>query len=108
MGTMTRLLLGCAGCALMHPAAAEALRCGSVLIEPGDDALYVLEKCGEPASNITVMQSAAVSGASNVYQIGIPQSQRWLISRNRGQFRAVVTIGADGRVEDIRFERRRD
>ena len=71
--------------------------------------MYVLEKCLEPTWTRTITQPASVSGAdSNVYQLGIGQSQRWLIAREPGQFRAVVTIGADGRVEDIEFERRRD
>jgi hypothetical protein len=106
---MRRMMLAlvCVGFAPMQPAAADTLRCGSVLIEPGDDALYVLEKCGEPSSLVTITQPALVSGVNgSLYQIGITQS-RWLIAREPGQFRAVLTIGADGRVEDIAFERRR-
>ena len=99
--------LACVGLAAVQPAAADTLRCGSVLIEPGDDALYVLEKCGEARSLTTIVQPALVSGITdNVYQIGFTPS-RWLITREPGQFRAVLTIGADGRVETIAFERRR-
>lgn len=109
MRPMITLALAFAGFAHMQPAAGETLRCGSVLIEPGDDALYVLEKCGEATSTITITQPALVSGvSSNVYQIGFTQSQRWRIARESGQFRAVLTIGADGRVEDIEFERVRN
>lgn len=89
----------CAGMGCMQSATADSLRCGAALIEPGDDATYVLENCVEPiqpGANVTV------------YQINIAQSQRWRIVRESGQFRAVVVIGADGRVEDIQFERRRD
>jgi Protein of unknown function (DUF2845) len=101
------LALACAGFASVQPATADTLRCGSVLIEPGDDALYVLEKCGEPSPLVTITHPALLSGVnSNLYQIGITQS-RWLITREPGQFRAVLTIGADGRVEDIAFGRRR-
>ena len=98
--------LACVGFAAMQPAAADTLRCGSVLIEPGDDALYVLENCGEARSLATIVQPTFVIGVGNVYQIGIAQSQ-WLITREPGQFQAVLTIGADGRVETIAFQRRR-
>ena len=100
------LALACVGFAVMQqPAAADTLRCGSVLIEPGDDALYVIENCGEPTS--VAPQPALVSGVNgDVYQIGFAQS-RWLMAREPGQFWAVLTIGADGRVETIAFERRR-
>src|SRR5215468_4640680 len=39
------LALACAGLAPVKATLAETLRCGSVLIQPGDDARYVLEKC---------------------------------------------------------------
>jgi len=98
--------LACVGFAAMQPAAADTLRCGSVLIQPGDDALYVLEKCGEARSLAAIVQPALVSGVDgSVYQIGWPS--QWLVTREPGQFRAVLTIGADGRVETIAFERRR-
>ena len=89
----------CAGLGCMQSATAERLRCGSVLIEPGDDATYVLENCVE------LTQQEANSTLS---QINIAQSQRWRIVRQPGQFRAVVLIGADGRVEDIQFDSRRE
>jgi hypothetical protein len=105
---MITLALICAGVAPIRLASAETLRCGSVLIEPGDDAMYVLEKCLEPASTLTIMQPPLAGGVnSNVYQIGLAP-QRWRIAREWGRFRAVLAIGADGRVEDIEFERRRD
>jgi hypothetical protein len=99
---MRRLILiaaSCAGLGFMEPAAADSLRCGDALIEPGDDASYVLESCfGEtqPGTN------------ASAYQINLPQLQRWRIIRESGQFQAVVVIGADGRVETIEFGRRRD
>jgi hypothetical protein len=99
MRRIITLVAACAGFGCMHTAAADTLRCGSALIEPGDDATYVLENCIEPTQ----------PGADvNAYQVYIPQLQRWRIVRQDGQFRAVVVIGADGRVEDIEFERRRD
>jgi len=99
---MRRIILlaaACAGFGCMQSATADTLRCGAALIEPGDDATYVLENCLEP------IQPGANAPA---YQLYIPQLQQWRIVREAGQFRAVVVIGADGRVEDIQFERRRD
>jgi hypothetical protein len=101
MKRIMMLVAACAGLGYMQSATAETLRCGSALIEPGDDATYVLENCVEPTQ----------SGANPLlYQMNavLAQSQRWRIVREDGQFRAVVVIGADGRVEDIQFDRRRD
>jgi len=83
----------------MQPAAADYLRCGDALIEPGDDASFVLENCfgpSQPGANVTA------------YQINLGQLQRWRVIRESGQFQAVVVLGADGRVETIEFARRRD
>ena len=104
------LVLAGAGLGAMGSAAADTLRCGSTLIEPGDDAAYAFEKCVESASAETNTRSAWVSAANNVMlvPIGFAQSQRWRIVRAPGQFRAVLVIGADGRVEDIEFDTRRD
>ena len=87
----------CAGLGCMQSAAADYLRCGDALIEPGDNATQVLENCFGPTQ----------PGAA-AYQTILPQLQRWRIVREPGQFQAVVVIGADGRVEAIDFERRRD
>jgi hypothetical protein len=99
MRRIITLVVACAGLGCVHSAAAQSLRCGSALIEPGDDATYVLENCVEPAQP---------GEAPLMYPLNVAQLQRWRIVREPGQFRAVVVIGADGRVEDIEFERRRD
>ena len=107
---MIVLALAGAGFGGLQSAAAETLRCGASLIEPGDDAAYVLEKCVESASTQTNTQSAWTASGKNMMlvPIGFAQSQRWRIVRASGQFRAVLVIGADGRVEDIEFDTRRD
>jgi hypothetical protein len=107
---MIILALAGAGLVGMESAAADTLRCGSTLIEPGDDAAYVLEKCFESASAETNTRSAWMAGAGHqiLYPMGFAQPQRWRIVRASGQFRAVLVIGADGRVEDIEFDTRRD
>jgi hypothetical protein len=93
MRRIITMAAACAGLGCMQSAAADYLRCGDVLIEPGDAATYVLENC--------FAQQAE-------YQVSLPQLQRWRIVRGPGQFPAVVVIGADGRVEAIEFDRRRD
>jgi Protein of unknown function (DUF2845) len=110
MRTMITLALACTGFGGVESAAGDTLRCGSTLIEPGDDAAYVFEKCVEPISNSASAQSAWMGGGNDrvLYQGGFAQSQRWRIARPPGQFRAVLVIGADGRVEAIEFDTRRD
>jgi len=99
MRRIITLAAACAGLGCMQSAAAESLRCGDALIEPGDDAIYVLENCFAPTQ-----PGANVAS----YQANLVQSQRWRITRGPGQFQAVVVIGADGRVEAIEFDRRRN
>jgi len=97
------------GLAPVNATLAETLRCGSALIQPGDDARYVLEKCGEPISRTAIlMPESARSIFVNVYQTGITRSDRWLYQRSPGQFHVVLTIGDDGRVSAIEFERVRN
>ena len=98
MRRIITMAAACAGLGGMQSAAADYLRCGDALIEPGDPATYVLENC------FGLQSGAHFTG----YQINLPQLQRWRVIRESGQFRAVVVIGADGRVEDIQFDRRRE
>ena len=101
------LALSCASLAQHPPALGQTLRCGAVLIQPGDDARYVLEKCGEPASGPMLSDPAFAEGI-NVYHIGLVRADRWRYHRGPGLFPAVLTIADDGRVQDIEFERVRD
>jgi len=98
--------LACAGLVSVKVTLAETLRCGSVLIQPGDDARYVLEKCGEPLSRTLAVRAGSIDG--NVFQTGITRSDRWLYQRSPGQFHVVLTIGDDGRVAAIEFQRVRN
>ncbi len=108
MRTMIKLALALAAADLLcaQAAGAETLRCGSALIQPGDDADYVLENCGEPESGAPPGNELP-SGVS-VYRMSIVRADRWRYHRGPGLFPAVVTIAADGRVADIQFERNRD
>ena len=108
--TMTlAVVLGCAGFAQMRPALAQTLRCGPVLIVPGDDVRYVLEKCGDPTSSASMTAPMPACGICGyVYQFGIVRAGRWRYYRAPGQFPAVLSIADDGRVQDIEFDRTRD
>ena len=109
MRPVITLALACAGFAAAQAASAQTLRCGSVLIQPGDDARYVLEKCGAPTAwTATSLPAGANIVYVNLYHTGVIRVDRWLYHRDFGQFPAVVAIGADGRVEEIEFERVRD
>ncbi|HVN46564.1 MAG TPA: DUF2845 domain-containing protein [Steroidobacteraceae bacterium] len=105
MRPIVKVLLGCAGLVpLTTPA--ETLRCGAVLIQPGDDAGYVLENCGEPEAGPYDEQGQLT--VLNVYPIGLRRADRWRYHRGPGLFTAIVALGDDGRVQDIQFERVRD
>jgi hypothetical protein len=103
----TVFAFSCTGLALVGPALADTLRCGSVLIEPGDDAGYVLRNCGEPES------APAVAGPIPDEDAGLEspaepfRADRWRYDRGSGKFPVVVVIGDDGRVAAIHFERQR-
>jgi hypothetical protein len=98
--------LACAGLVAVKATRAETLRCGFVLIQTGDDARYVLEKCGEPISRASSVRAGSTYG--DVFQTGLARSDRWLYQRSPGQFHVVLTIGDDGRVAAIEFQRVRN
>lgn len=103
------LAFACAGYAQTQLALAETLRCGSTLIEPGDDAAYVLEKCGAPNVSATPAGNVLSRGLNaNLYPVVILRADRWRYHRGSGKFLAVLIIGDDGVVQDIQFERRGD
>jgi hypothetical protein len=112
MHTRSLLLLGFAvfGLALLEPASANTLRCGSVLIEPGDDAAYVLEHCGVPTLSSQPNESSyrtRPSGNLYPYQGIAMRADRWRYDRGPGKLPVVLTIGDDGRVAAIEFEQHR-
>ena len=107
MRPIIKLALACAAF-VQQAALGETLRCGAVLIQPGDDARYVLEKCGDPADSARLLTDPGFTEAINVYRIGVMRADRWRYHRGPGLFPAVLTIADDGRVQDIEFERVRD
>lgn len=87
-------------------ATAGTLRCGSYLIEEGDDAFSVLAKCGQPTERMTIAEPGYASSASGgTYPTGlVGYTQLWHYDRGPMQFPVVITI-ADGVVQSIRFVR---
>lgn len=56
----SRLLVMVCLAALVLPASASALECGDGIVAVGDASVRVLDRCGEPASKITRMESRTV------------------------------------------------
>jgi hypothetical protein len=87
-------------------AMAGTLRCGSHLIQEGDDAFSVIDKCGEPTNRMTIAQPVyAGSDGGGTYPTGVvANTELWRYERGTGSFPALITI-VDGFVQSIRFVR---
>jgi hypothetical protein len=86
-------------------ARADTLRCGSVLIQVGDTAGKVLEKCGDPESRTTYAEpvhTPGLHGAVNV--VGTTTYEVWRYKRGSGKFPALLTFEG-GELKKIEFER---
>ncbi len=108
MKPITALALLCAGFAQIQPTFADTLRCGAALIEPGDDAAYVLEKCGEPNLPPPGGPGLAQGTYTNLSPGAVLRAGIWRYHRGPGLFPVVLVIGDDGRVESIQYDRHRD
>ena len=87
-------------------ATAGTLRCGSYLIQEGDDAFSVIDKCGEPTNRMTITQPVyAGSDSDGTHPTGVvANTELWRYNRGSGSFPALITI-VDGFVQSIRFVR---
>jgi len=87
-------------------AIAGTLRCGSYLIEEGDDAFSVLAKCGEPTERTTITQPLyATSADGGIFPTGlIGYRQVWRYYRGPMSFPVIIKID-DGVVQSIHFVR---
>jgi Protein of unknown function (DUF2845) len=99
------LALACVAYALVQPAHADVLRCGTDLIEQGDSAARVVEKCGEPTSK-SMLEEPVWSQYPNgtVYQSGTLQSELWRYNFGPNRFPALLKI-TNGVVQGISFEK---
>jgi len=84
--------------------AADILRCGSYLIQEGDDASSVIAKCGEPTERMTITEPLyANSDGGGTYPTGqVAYTQVWRYDRGPMKFPVIIKI-ADGFVQSIRF-----
>jgi len=91
---------------LPYVATADTLRCGSYLIQEGDDGFSVLAKCGEPTKRMTIVQPVYASSADGgTYPTGlIANTELWRYDRGSGSFPVIITV-ADGFVQSFRFLR---
>ena len=85
-------------------ATAETLRCGSYLIQEGDDAFSVVAKCGEPTERTTITEPVyASSGDGGSFATGqVAYTQVWRYDRGPMQFPVIIKV-VDGVVQSIRF-----
>ncbi len=88
---------------VISPACAEALRCGSDLVEMGDFKADVLMKCGEPFLKDTVYvdNDERVTGAVDKHGHCLAIDQ-WTYNPGPGQFLTVLDFRA-GRLVRIRY-----
>jgi hypothetical protein len=87
-------------------ATAGTLRCGSYLIQVGDDAFSVLAKCGEPTQRTTIAEPLyASSDGGGTYPTGlVGYRQVWRYDRGPMSFPVIIKID-DGVVQSIHFVR---
>jgi hypothetical protein len=88
------------------PAAhADTLRCGSKLIQEGDPAGKVLERCGEPQNKQVITEPVrAATSLGGTQQVGTYTYEIWRFSRGAGKFPALLRIEG-GVVKTIEYER---
>jgi len=96
--TFLLILLPCSG------ATADTLRCGSHLIQNGDDAFSVIDKCGEPTNRQIITEPIyASNGNGGTYPTGeVSRTEVWRYDRGPQSFPVIIKI-ADGVVQSIRF-----
>lgn len=85
-------------------ATASTLRCGSYLVQEGDDAFSVLARCGEPTQRMTITEPIYASSADGgTYPTDlVGYTQVWRYDRGSMSFPVIIKI-ADGVVQSIRF-----
>ncbi|MBX5460280.1 MAG: DUF2845 domain-containing protein [Steroidobacteraceae bacterium] len=87
------------------PSRAETLRCGNVLIQPGDSASYVLARCGEPNAREQITEPVfARRPNGTTYQVGTTTREIWRYERRRGQFPARLTFEG-GELKKLEYDR---
>jgi hypothetical protein len=75
------------------------------LIEQGDSAARVIEKCGEPTSKTSGDEPVwSRDQNGNIYQSGSTQWELWRYNFGPGRFPALLKI-AGGFVQSITFEK---
>jgi hypothetical protein len=87
-------------------AQADTLRCGNKLIQEGDTAGKVLERCGEPQNKQVITTPVrAVNASGYSFETGATATvEIWRYGRGSGKFPALVTIEG-GVIKKIEYER---
>jgi hypothetical protein len=104
----TSMLLVTAAIALVtaSPAQAETFRCGSKLIQEGDTAGKVLDRCGEPGNKQVITEPVrAVNASGYAFATGATMTYEiWRYARGSRAFPAILRIEG-GVVKKIEYER---
>ncbi len=85
--------------------AGETMRCGNVLIQPGESLGFVLDQCGPPQLRSTVTDPVWARGLLGTYVAGISGYEIWRYDRGAGQFPANLVF-REGKLRRIEFESR--
>lgn len=82
----------------------DTLRCGSYLIQEGDDVFSLLAKCGEPTQRVTIAEPVYASSADGGhYPTGvISNTELWHYNRGPGSFPVIIRV-VDGKVQSLHF-----
>lgn len=95
---MKATIIAAAALAALLPLSANALRCGTKLVQKGDLALQVREKCGDPASEETIGYTlrGVAPGFRGEREFKIEQ---WVYGPDQGYYH--ILIFEAGRLRDI-------
>jgi hypothetical protein len=84
---------------------ADTLRCGSKLIQEGDTAGKVLERCGQPQDKQVITEPIrAATSLGGTQQVGTYTYEIWRFVRGTGKFPALLRIEG-GVVKKLEYER---
>ncbi|UXY17076.1 DUF2845 domain-containing protein [Chitiniphilus purpureus] len=82
----------------------STLRCGNLLVQPGDSASHVIGRCGAPQTRATSVEPVfATNRHGRTHQVGSIEVQRWTYDRGPNQFNARLRF-EDGTLQRIDFD----
>ncbi|WP_207888451.1 DUF2845 domain-containing protein [Pseudomonas sp. 30_B] len=83
----TALFLFAASLLALGTAQADTLRCGTGLINEGDQMDQVLAQCGQPAKRVVTPPTPPRRGGDGQFIPGDPQLETWMYGPSNGAYR---------------------